>query len=120
MDEKRHAELRMLSIGALHRDRANSPVGWADTQTSMADARIASCLADGIPIEDIDPCGYDLTRRAYESSRRSWRTNWHTCGGTPSYRRGMQDAHDWWAAIRPEYIDGDDWFAGLTKPEETH
>lgn len=119
MNEKQRAEWRMLCIGVRHPDRANDPVGWADVQTSMADARIASCLADGVPTEDIDPCGYDLSPRAYECSRRQWRANWQTCGGTESYRRDMQEASDYWAERRPAYTDGDDWFAGLAKPD-TH
>lgn len=58
-----HPKYLMLSLAGdmrLAKERGDS-VALADLRTSMADARGALCLAEGIAIDDIDPRGgYDL------------------------------------------------------------
>ena len=60
------ATVRMLSVPTrFHGDikRLNSPVEWADQQTSYHDARAALCFALGVPIDLIHPVtGHDLSR----------------------------------------------------------
>jgi hypothetical protein len=94
--------------------RYASPVARADARTSMADARIALCIAKGVPLDEIDPAsGYSLTREAYDHARDSWR--WHAShhGLTECTRPWLEEAFARWAARRPDFTDGDDWLAGV-------
>lgn len=44
--------------------RLHDPVGYANATTSVHDWRIALCIAIGVPLEYIDPCGgYNLLPR---------------------------------------------------------
>ncbi|MER5579633.1 hypothetical protein [Streptomyces massasporeus] len=93
--------------------RATGPVAAADRVTSLADARAAMCLASGVDIDDIDPAsGYDISRRAYESSRRSWVDAMRYDGLSYFYvRPHLEKVVARWARRRPEFIVGDDWAA---------
>lgn len=123
MDLATRARLRMLSLAKPELRRID-PVAAADNRTAMCDARAALCIALGVPLDEIDPSsGHDLTRRAYESVRASWRWNagMHGLdedgGLTDWFARVHDEALAWWAARRPEFTDGDDWLAGIHKPE---
>lgn len=88
-------------------------VGAADRFGSLADARAAMCLAAGVDIDDIDPAGgYDMSRRAYESSRRSWINHIRDTGLSHWYvRPHLEKVVAMWAGHRPEDMAGDDWAA---------
>jgi len=99
--------------------RDADPVARADARTSMADARTALCFAKGVAIEDIDPAsGYEWSAAAYERARDSWR--WHVGQhGLSDYTRPwLEEAVAKWLARRPDLADGDDWLAGVAKPED--
>ncbi|WP_432041079.1 hypothetical protein [Streptomyces chartreusis] len=85
----------------------------ADRLTSLADARAAMCLATGVDVEDVDPTdGYNISRRAYESSRRSWVD--HMKGSGLSYyyvRPDLEEVVARWTRRRPQFVEGDDWAA---------
>ncbi len=111
MDLARTAAERIRQIAG---PRTGNPVIDADHATSMADARIALCLAKGIAPEDIDPAsGYDLSRDAYERSRASWQYHAEHFGLTDWTRAGIAQAYATWVERRPQYANGDDWFAGI-------
>ncbi|MET9935553.1 MULTISPECIES: hypothetical protein [unclassified Streptomyces] len=82
-----------------------------DRTTAMADARTALCLAAGVDIEDIDPAsGYDISRHAYERSRRSWIDHMKQEGLSYFYiRPHLEEVIAQWAKRRPQYTAGDDW-----------
>ncbi|GGV37376.1 hypothetical protein GCM10010293_41170 [Streptomyces griseoflavus] len=85
-----------------------------DHQTSMADARIALCVAEGISLDDIDPAsGYSLSRASYESVRESWRYTVKAHGWSECYRGDLEEVRAYWSERRPEFTEGDDWLAGL-------
>lgn len=88
-----------------------------DQRTSMADARIAFCLARGVAMDDIDPAsGYDYSRRAYDSCRHSWVWNIKVHGFSTAYEGvGLKRAIANWTAHRPDFIAGDDWLADAEK-----
>jgi hypothetical protein len=111
-----HVWLRMIALPEPDR---HDPVKRADTATSMCDLRAALCIANGIPQGEIDPAGgYDLTRAAYERVRQSWRNVAEGRGLDPDCERPAYDrAVAYWAARQPEFTDGDDWLAGVLKPE---
>ncbi|MEU9218947.1 hypothetical protein AB0D47_20625 [Streptomyces sp. NPDC048376] len=92
-----------------------------DHTTSMADASIALAIATGASLGDIDPAsGDNLSRAAYESCRRSWRNLVRTHGPlTWDTRPGYEGARAYWTERRPQFIDGDDWLAGIAKPGTT-
>lgn len=123
MDLATRARLRMLSLAKPELRRID-PVAAADNRTAMCDARAALCIALGVPLDEIDPSsGHDLTRRAYEDVRASWRWNAEMHGSGEDGRlpawfvRAHAEAVAWWSARRPEFTDGDDWLAGAHKPE---
>ena len=61
---KGRAMTRMLMMGTVMVDRRDDPVGWADAQTSMHDARIALNIARGVPLSEITPgMGYSTGDR---------------------------------------------------------
>lgn len=85
-----------------------------DARTSLADARAALCIARGVDLDDIDPStGHDLSRRAYDTARRSWRSLAREDGLTQYTRAKMRAAYDRWAQLRPDFTASDDWFADL-------
>lgn len=86
----------------------------ADSRTSMNDARAALCIAGGVSLDEIDPSsGHDLSRRAYEHVRDSWR--WFASHhGLSDYTRPLLErAIAYWVARRPDLAEGDDWLAGV-------
>lgn len=98
--------------------RDTDPAIRADARTSMADARTALCLASGVALEDIDPSsGYDYSAAAYEDVRASWR--WHVGqhGLTDWTAERLAQVYAKWAARRPDLAVGDDWLAGVAKPD---
>lgn len=114
---RRDAAARLRRIA---RDARNpDPAARADNRTSMCDARIALCIALGVLDEDIDPAsGYNLSRAAYERARASWRRHVEMHGFSEQYDRPRYEAaFGSWAARRPQFTNGDDWLAGLLKPE---
>lgn len=88
----------------------------SDQRTSMADARIALCIARGVAMDDIDPAsGYDYSRAAYDESRRSWVIYIRDWGLSDFYDRPHLDrAIANWATRRPDFLAGDDWIAAAT------
>jgi hypothetical protein len=108
----KEARLRIMRL-ARHRDTLKTIEG-VEQRTSVNDARIALCIALGVDLDDIDPSsGHDLSRKAYESVRESWRWNIRMHGWNDWYERNLNDALAWWRERRPEFVDGDDWLAGL-------
>ncbi|MER7688746.1 hypothetical protein [Streptomyces sp. NPDC097610] len=71
------------------------------------------CLATGVDVDDVDPTdGYDISRRAYESSRRSWVDSMRSSGLSYFYvRPHLEKAVASWTRRRPHFIEGDDWAA---------
>lgn len=125
MDLATRARLRMLSLAKPELRRID-PVAAADNRTAMCDARAALCIALGVPLDEIDPAsGHDLSRAAYESVRASWRWNTEMHAATEDGRfpdwfaRAHAQAVAWWSARRPEFTAGDDWLAGVRKPNDT-
>jgi hypothetical protein len=115
------AAARRLRAAAVHREeRAKlTPEQIADRRTSLADARIALCVAQGTALDDIDPAsGYSLSRESYERVRQSWRNQTKQPGWSEAYRRDLEKAIAYWSEHRPKFTEGDDWLAGLLKPEE--
>lgn len=93
-----------------------------DQRTSMADSRIALCIAGGVDMDDIDPAsGYDYSRAAYDRSRDSWVWNIKQHGFSdiydgPALKRHIAD----WATHRPDFIAGDDWLAAGRAEHRAH
>jgi hypothetical protein len=107
------ARLRIMRL-ARQRDTLKTVEG-VEQRTSVNDARIALCIALGVDPDDIDPTsGCALTRKAYENARHSWRWNIRMHGWNDWYERNLNEALAWWRERRPEFVDGDDWPAGLT------
>jgi hypothetical protein len=103
---------------AIHRDTLKTVEG-VEQRTSVNDARIALCVANGIDPDDVDPTsGHSLSRESYESVRQSWRWNIQMHGLTEWYEQGLTEALAWWRERRPEFVDGDDWLAGITKEDQ--
>lgn len=113
----RAATTRLLRVA--DQARRSDPVLRADGRTSVADARAALCIAQGMPVDEIDPAsGHDLTRRAYEDVRLSWRRYVEMHGFSEEYDRPRYEAaFAWWAARRPDLTAGDDWLASIHKPQ---
>ncbi|MFD8142530.1 hypothetical protein [Streptomyces sp. NPDC059708] len=114
----RNAAVLRLMAAAVHREeRAKlTPEQLADRRTSLADARIALCVAQGNALEDIDPAsGYSLTRESYERARQSWRNQAKQPGWSEYLRPDLEKAIAFWSDRRPEFTEGDDWLPGLTK-----
>jgi hypothetical protein len=79
-----------------------------DKATSMADARSALCLAQGVALEDIDSSGYDRSERSYRSVRRSWvglieQHGWDAFYQGDALKRIFAN----WQRVRPERTSGD-------------
>lgn len=93
-----------------------------DNRTSMADARIALCLARGVDMDDIDPAsGYDYSRSAYDRCRQSWVSNIKYHGYSVAYEgAALTRAIANWTARRPDFIAGDDWLAVATDAHRTY
>ncbi len=95
------------------------PVIRFNARTSQCDARAALCLAKGVAIEDIDPAtGYDHSEQAYERSRASWLLQISDHGATDWLVGGAREAQAKWMKRRPDLTAGDDWLAGVAKPED--
>ncbi|MFI9205265.1 hypothetical protein [Streptomyces sp. NPDC053048] len=93
------------------RSPLDCPACEADRLTSMADARIAICIASGVAIEDIDPAtGYDHSRRGYERVRASWIDLIRQHGASEFHElRDIEEVRALWAENRPEFVEDDDW-----------
>ncbi|MGY1439472.1 hypothetical protein [Streptomyces reniochalinae] len=88
----RHACVRLLT----------TPAG-PDRRTSIADARTAICIARGVALADIDPAsGYDVSERAYHSSRTRWLEEAAEHPDSDWLRKGYQEAAETWARRRPD------------------
>lgn len=101
---------------ALHREeRAKlTPEQIADRMTSLADARIALCVAQGNALDDIDSSnGYSLSRESYEHVRQSWRNQAKQPGWSEHLRPDLEKAIAFWTERRPEFTEGDDWLGDL-------
>lgn len=105
-----------IRANALHREERSKlrSEQVADRMTSLADARIALCAAQGNSLDDIDPAsGYSLSRESYEHVRQSWRNQAKQPGWNECYRPDLEKAIAFWSERRPEFTEGDDWLAGL-------
>lgn len=93
-----------------------------DQRTSMADARIALCLARGVDMDDIDPAsGYNRSRDAYDRCRQSWVVNIRDHGLSDLYEGpALARAIATWTEHRPDFIAGDDWLKAATEAHHTH
>lgn len=93
-----------------------------DKRTSMADVRIALCIARGVDMDDIDPAsGYDYSRDAYDSCRGSWVWNIKQHGFDSAYDGPpLNRAIANWVAHRPDFIAGDDWLAAARAAHRAH
>lgn len=93
-----------------------------DRRTSMADARIALCIARGVDLDDIDPAsGYNRSRDAYDRCRESWISNIRFHGFSHAFDgEGLRRAVATWTAHRPNFIASDDWLAEAEKAHLTY
>lgn len=115
-DMAKGARLRMMRL-ARQRDTLRTVEG-VEQRTSMNDARIALCIALGRNLDDIDATsGHSLSRESYESVRQSWRWNIQMHGWNEWYEQGLAEALAWWRERRPDFVDGDDWLAGIAKED---
>lgn len=113
----KEARLRMMRL-TRQRDTLKTVEG-VEQRTSMNDARIALCIALGRDLDDIDATsGHDLSREAYENVRASWRWNIQMHGWNDWYQRGVDEALARWRERRPDFVDGDDWLAGIVKEDQ--
>uniref|UniRef100_UPI003F491FA7 hypothetical protein n=1 Tax=Nonomuraea sp. CA-251285 TaxID=3240002 RepID=UPI003F491FA7 len=100
----RKQAVRLIHHFAIH--PSVKSVSADDRRTSMADARIALCLAQGVAPEDIDPAsGYDYSAEAYARVRESWRNLARQHGFSrfydgPHYERAIAA----WRARRPDLV----------------
>lgn len=101
--------LRMLRLNRGRQDLRT--VDGVEQRTDMDDARIALCVAIGVDLDDINPSsGHNMSRRSYESSRRSWIDHIAMFGYSEFYDGPhLAKALDDWTAWNPQYTDGDDW-----------
>lgn len=90
------------------------PSDAPDRRTSLADARVALCLARGVDVDDIHPAsGHNLSFAAYERSRQSWLTLIADNGGWTDWTRARcAEAGERWRRRRPEYLDKLPWPGG--------
>lgn len=117
---RRIATARIRAV-ALHREERTklTPEQIADRMTSLADARIALCAAQGNSLNDIDPSsGYSLSRESYEHMRQSWRNQAKQPGWSESLRPDLEKVIAFWAERRPEFTQGDNWLKGLVNQHE--
>ncbi|MEU3990065.1 hypothetical protein AB0F24_17110 [Streptomyces platensis] len=111
---RRIAAARIRATALYREERAKlTPEQIADRVTSMADARIALCVATGNSLDDIDPSsGLSMSHSSYESVRHSWISSMRYHGFNDEYdRESLDKALAFWAERRPQYLDGDDWLA---------
>lgn len=110
----KEARLRMMRL-ARQRDSLKTVAG-VEQRTSMNDARTALCIAMARDLDDIDASsGHDLSREAYDDVRESWRWNIRMHGWNDWHERNLNEALAWWRERCPEFVDGDDWLAGIVK-----
>lgn len=110
------AASRIKRLAMSHREQ--QALGWSperivDYRTSMADARIALCVAMGNTFDDIDPTsGYSTSRTSYDNARTSWIRSIKSHGFNAMYEEApLAKARAFWAERRPQYLVGDDWLA---------
>lgn len=98
------ASVRLLSI----------PRDAEDRITSLADCRIALCIAKGVDMDDIHPAGgWDYSDRAYRHVRDSWARFIAEATSTHS-RPAWAEAQEIWRRHRPDLIgDWPDWAEGI-------
>jgi len=84
-----------------------------DRRTSLADCRIALCLARGVPVDDIDPAqGYDLSDRAYKAVRDRWLEEAAAAPESDWLRVNYEQVREKWADRRPDLAgDWPEWAA---------
>ncbi|WP_145503156.1 hypothetical protein [Streptomyces sp. CFMR 7] len=107
--------------------REQREAGWTpeqivDYRTSMADFRIALCLAQGNALDDIDPAsGYSMSRASYDAARQSWISSMKFHGFNPGYDQAwLNKAIAYWAERRPQFLVGDDWLAAGLAAHRTY
>lgn len=89
---------------ALEHARSSDP----DSRTSLADARIAYCIASGVPIDRIDPAqGWNATDDAYRTVRAQWAEIVTTRKPVPALLADWHTARDTWTRLRPDLVG--DW-----------
>lgn len=115
-----NARLRMFGLARGHGSLRT--VTGVEQRTDMDDARIALCVATGVDLEDIHPSsGHDMSRTAYESSRKSWVDHIAMFGYSEFYDGPhLAEALDLWTAWNPAYTDGDDWLKDGREAHHAH
>jgi hypothetical protein len=112
---RRIAAARIRATALHQEERAKlTPEQVADRRlTSLADARIALCVAQGVAFDDIDPSsGRSMSHSSFKAVRHSWISSMRYHGFNDEYEREPLDkALAFWAERRPQYLDGDDWLA---------
>lgn len=110
------AASRIKRLAMSHREQ--QAMGWTseqvtDHRTSMADARIALCIAMGNTLDDIDPAsGYSASRASYDNARTSWIRSIKSHGFNAMYEQApLAQARAFWEERRPQFLFGDDWLA---------
>ncbi|NEC17917.1 hypothetical protein [Streptomyces parvus] len=108
------SRIRRIAISPREQREAGwTPEQIVDYRTSMADFRIALCLAQGNVLDDIDPTtGYSTSRASYDNARTSWISFMKFHGFNPDYDQAtLDEAVAYWAERRPQYLVRDDWLA---------
>lgn len=107
MSNRTRATARMMAI----------PRDAEDRLTSLADCRIALCIATGVDPDDIHPAqGWDLSERAYRHVRNSW-ARFIAESNSTHYRSSWAEVREDWRRYRPDLID--DWPAWDDAPTAT-
>ena len=75
------------------------------------------CRVRGVAEQDISADGYDISQCAYEHVRDRWIEEVSTPWASDWVLDGARKAHARWVEHRPDLAEGDDWLAGVAKPE---
>lgn len=117
------SRIRRIAISPSEQRKAGwTPEQIADHGTSMADFRIALCIAQGNALDDIDPTtGYSMSRASCDATRHSWISFMKFQGFNPDYdQEPLNEAIAYWAERRPQFLAGDDWLAAGLAAHRTY
>lgn len=83
----------------------------------MTQLRVELLRARGVAERDISEDGHNISAQTYELSRASWLREIRDDGPSDWLVDGARTAHARWVERRPDLAAGDDWLAGVVKPE---